>query len=155
MKRVERPQKPTDVRDSEGKGHGRKSEAMREQAILALLSERTIGLAAGRCGANERTLRRWMTEDATFKADYDAARAAMFQAGMSRIQAMSAKAVDTLEDLLDAVKYPAVRLGAARTVVEIGLHQRGSASLRAPFGRLLVVPARAKPGPPRSAPRRT
>ena len=98
---------------------------MREQAILALLSERTTGLAAaGRCGANERTLRRWMTEDAAFKADYDAARAAMFQAGMSRIQAMSAKAVDTLEDLLDAEKYPAVRLGAARTVVEIGLHQR-------------------------------
>ena len=37
---------------------------------------------------------------------------------------MSGKAMDTLEDLLDAEKHPAVRLGAARTVVEIGLHQR-------------------------------
>ena len=34
-----------------------------------------------------------------------------------------ARAVGTLEDLLDAKSYPSVRLGAARTVVEIGLHQ--------------------------------
>ena len=34
-----------------------------------------------------------------------------------------AKAVDTREDLLAADTVPAVRLGAARTMAEIALHQ--------------------------------
>ena|ERR1700674_4106661 len=91
-------------------------------AILALLSERTMGLAAARCGVGQRTLRR-LTEDGEFKAEYEAARSAMFQVGMSRVQALAGRAVETLEDLLGAKQYPAVRLGAARTVAEIGMHQ--------------------------------
>jgi hypothetical protein len=47
----------------------------------------------------------------------------MFQVGMSRIQALAGRAVETLEDLLGAKQYPSVRLGAARTVAEIGMHQ--------------------------------
>jgi hypothetical protein len=105
------------------KGHGAKSEVTRERAILTLLSETSIGAAAARCEVGERTLRRWMAEDETFKAELAAARSAMFEAGMSRVQALTMRAVDTLEDLLEAKKYPSVRLGAARTVVELGLHQ--------------------------------
>ena len=105
------------------KGHGAKSAPARERAILALLSERTMGQAAARCGVGERTLRRWLTEDSEFKAEFEAARSAMFQVGMSRIQALAGRAVETLEDLLGAKQYPAVRLGAARTVAEIGMHQ--------------------------------
>ena len=41
-----------------GAGHGAKTEAVRERAIVALLSEPTIGDAATRCGIGERTLRR-------------------------------------------------------------------------------------------------
>ena len=41
-----------------GAGHGAKTAAVREQAILALLSEPTIGQAATRCGIGERTLHR-------------------------------------------------------------------------------------------------
>ncbi len=33
------------------------------------------------------------------------------------------KAIDTLDELLDEKKHPNVRLGAARTVAEIGIHQ--------------------------------
>jgi hypothetical protein len=33
-----------------GAGHGAKTDAVRERAILALLSEPTIGQAAARCG---------------------------------------------------------------------------------------------------------
>ena len=82
-----------------------------------------MGRAAARSGVSERTLRRWLTEDSAFKAEYEAARSAMFQIGMSRIQALAGRAVETLEDLLGAKQYPAVRLGAARTVAEIGMHQ--------------------------------
>ena len=64
----------------------------------------------------ERTLRRWLTEDGEFNAEYDAARSAMVQVGMRRIQALAGRAAETLEDLLGAKQYPAVRLGAARTV---------------------------------------
>lgn len=115
------PQKPADARDSAG--HGAKPAAVRERAILALLSEKTIGEAAAKSGVNEKTLRRWLSDDEAFKAEYAAARHAAFQAGISRVQALTARAVDTLEDLLDAKKYPSVRLGAARTVADIGIHQ--------------------------------
>jgi hypothetical protein len=108
---------------------GRKSEgrnrkpSTRETAVLALLTEKTLAAAAKRAGIGERTLRRWVNEDAPFKAEYEAARHAAFTAGISRVQALTCKAVDTLEELLDAKKHPTVRLGAARTIAEIGLHQ--------------------------------
>ena len=51
------------------------------------------------------------------------------QAGMHRVQALTAKAVDTLDDLLDAKKYPNVRLGAARTVAELGIHQHDAETI--------------------------
>ena len=108
---------------------GGKSDAVRERAILALLSEKTLGAAAGKCGVNEKTLRRWLAGDEAFKTAYAEARQATFEAGMGRIQALTARAVDTLEDLLDAKKYPSVRLGAARTVAEIGIHQHDAATI--------------------------
>ena len=104
-------------------GHGAKSEAVREQAILALLSDKTLAAAARRCGVNERTLRRWMADDEEFKRELTEARRLMFQSGMNRVEALAVRAVDTLEDLLDAKKNPSVRLGAARTLVELGLHR--------------------------------
>ena len=93
-------------------------------------------MAAGRCGVNERTLRRWLTEDAAFKAEYDATRAAMFKVGMSRIQALTGRCVDTLDDLLDAKESPAVRLGAARTIAEIGMHQHDSEVIMRKLGEI-------------------
>jgi alpha-beta hydrolase superfamily lysophospholipase len=120
---AERPQVAAGGRETGRKGHGAKSAPARERAILALLSERTMGQASARCGVGERTLRRWLTEDSEFKAEYEAARSVMFQVGMSRIQALAGRAVETLEDLLGAKQYPSVRLGAARTVAEIGMHQ--------------------------------
>jgi len=107
------------------RGHGSKPDAVREKAILALLSERSLGKAAERAGVGERTLRRWLEEDAAFKAQYDDKRTAIYQQGVDRLQALMARAVDTLEDLLGAVEYPAVRLGAARTVADLAVHQHG------------------------------
>lgn len=123
-----RPQTAAGGRKCSGKGHGSRSEAVRDNAILALLSERTITEAARRCGVGERTLRRWLTEPA-FKAGCDAARAEIFQNAMARIQVLVHRAVDTLADLLAARKHPAVRLGAARTVVEVGLHQHEATTI--------------------------
>ena len=78
---------------------------------------------------NARTLRRWLADDAAFKADYATARQAAFEAGMSRVQALTGKAIDTLDDLLDATDSPNVRLGAARTVTELGIHQHDAETI--------------------------
>lgn len=116
------------------KGHGAKSAAEREAVILALLSEKSIRLAADKLAAegvkvSERTIRGWLAEDAEFKAAHDAARDAVFQAGVGRIKALAGRGVETLEELLDAKKFPAVRLGAARTLVELGIHQNDAETL--------------------------
>ncbi len=116
-------QPPTDPRVKARKGHGAKSAAVRERAILALLSERTIQRAAKKCHVSEWTLRQWLAKDDEFQASYKAARAAAFETGMHRIQVLLARSVDTLEDLLGRKVAPTVRLGAARTVAEIGIHQ--------------------------------
>ena len=115
------PQKLAETRNSAG--HGAKSAVVRERAILALLSEKTITKAAEKIGIDESTLRRWLADDEAFQTAYASARHAAFQAGMSRVQALTAQAVDTLEDLLGQKDSPSVRLGAARTVVEVGIHQ--------------------------------
>jgi transposase-like protein len=60
---------------------------------LALLSEKTFAAAARRCDVNEKTLRRWMADDEAFKRNLAEARHAMFQAGMHRVQALTAEAV--------------------------------------------------------------
>ena len=118
-----RPQSAPDGLELHGKGHGAKHQAVRERAILALLSEKTLGAAADKAHIGERTLRRWLTENPDFRIEYDIARRATFQAGINRVQALMGKAVDTLEDLLSTDTAPAVRLGAARTMAEIALHQ--------------------------------
>ncbi len=115
------PQVPADTR-SKG-GHGAKSAAVREQAVVALLSEKTVTEAAAKAGVDESTLRRWISQDEAFQAEYAAAREAAYQAGIYRAQALTGRAMDTLEELLDETKHPNVRLGAARTVAEIGIHQ--------------------------------
>lgn len=102
---------------------------MRECAILGVLTERTLGLAAERCGIGVRTLRRWMTADAQFQADLAAARRAVFEAGISRVQALTGRAVEALEDLLQVKRHPATRLGAARTLLELGVNRHDADTL--------------------------
>jgi hypothetical protein len=96
---------------------------VREQAIVALLSAPTIVEAAARVGIGESTLRGWLSDDPSFQAAYEAARRATFQAALNRIPALTGRAVDTLAALLGDQEPPTVRLGAARTVAEIGMHQ--------------------------------
>jgi DNA-binding transcriptional MerR regulator len=114
------PQASADARDSAG--HGAKSAAVRERAILALVSEKSIGAAAKRCGVNEKTLRRWMTEE-TFKRELAEARRSLFEAGMARVQALTGDAIETLAKLLRGKTPAHVKLGAARTIAEIAINR--------------------------------
>ena len=116
----DRPQKSGNARD--GEGHGARPVAVRGRAILALLSENTIGKAAAKCGVNEKTLRRWRTTDEDFKRELADARRLVYEDGMNRVQALTAMAIDTLAALMCRTMPPNVRLGAARTVAELGAH---------------------------------
>ena len=103
-------------------------------------------LAAKRAGVGERTLRRWLTEDEAFKADLMQARRATFEAGVERAQALTGLAVDdTLHELLAEKKHPAVRLRAARLLLEFSTNRNDQAP------RTGTNPAR---GPGRSPQRR-
>jgi hypothetical protein len=111
-------------------GHGAASDAVRQCAILELLTGRTFGVAARAVGVHERTLRKWATEDEAFRAELKAAQQAMFEAGMNRIQGLTARAVDTFAELMGTDQPPTVRLGAARTVLEMGVHQYDAETIR-------------------------
>ena len=95
---------------------------------------------------DERTLRRWLSEDEAFQEDYAAARQAAFEAGMSRVQALTGKAIETLDDLLDAKDSPNVRLGAARTVVELGIHQHDAETILRKLDEIEEHQRRQQPG---------
>jgi hypothetical protein len=94
---------------------------VRARAVVALLSQSTLAAAARVSAVSERTLRRWMADDEDFKLELAEARQAAFQAGMSRVQALAATAVDTLATLMAQETDPRVRLGAARTVAELAI----------------------------------
>jgi hypothetical protein len=83
--------------------------------MLVILSEKNLGEADAKSAVNEKTLRRWLLNAESFKAEYVAARQAAFQAGIHRMQAFTARAVDTLR-LLDAKKYPSDPGGPAPRV---------------------------------------
>jgi hypothetical protein len=74
-------------------------------------------------------LRRWLAEDGAFQADLATARAATFDAAMIRIQSLTVRALDALEELLGAKGHPNVRLGAARVVAELAIHQHEAATI--------------------------
>ena len=115
-----RPDTAAFGRESATRNRGRST---RDKAILALLSEKNLTAAAKKTGVGERSLRRWLAEDPTFKAEYDAARLLAFTTARHRIQQLTGRAVDVLGELLDARKHPSVRLGAARSVVEVALYE--------------------------------
>src|SRR5262245_33936050 len=137
------PQKPAEARmKATRRGHGAKSAEVRERAILALLSENSIGAAADLCSLDEKTLRRWMANDDVFKRDLAAARRAMFETAMNRLQPLAAQAVATLAALMGESAPPNVRLGAARTVAELGIHRDDAETILRRLGEIEALQRR-------------
>jgi hypothetical protein len=136
------PQESAEVRATANRGHGAKTAAVRERAVVALLSENTISAAADRCGLDEKTLRRWMANDDAFKQDLAAARRAMFETAMHRLQPLAAQAVDTLAALMRESVPPSVRLGAARTVAELGIHRDDAETILRKLGEIEALQRR-------------
>ena len=98
---------------SEGK-FGRK----KEEAIVALLSQRSVDDAARSANVNPRTLYRWMKEP-EFDAAYRAAKRAAFGQSIARLHHLSSAAVSTLgKIMLDSATPPATRVRAADSILD-------------------------------------
>lgn len=99
------------------KGHGSKFQRKKEEAIVALLTQRNFEEAARTAGVSTSTLVRWMKES-DFSADYRKARRDAFAQSVARLQQGSSAAVSTLlKVMIDPATPASTRVRAADSVL--------------------------------------
>ena len=98
--------------------HGSKLGRKQEEAIAALLSQRSIEDAARACGLGARTLLRWLKLP-EFNDAYRKARRAAFSQSIARLQQATTAAVSTLLKVMVDPNTPAsTRVRAADSVLD-------------------------------------
>jgi len=102
-----------------GVGHGQKRERHEDAAILAMLSEPTIGAAAAKARVSERTLLRWLS-DPPFQARYRAARRQVVEQAIAQLQRGTSEAVAALRRNLQC-GVPAAEIAAAKAVIDFSV----------------------------------
>ena len=100
--------------------HRKKNE---DALLLALACGATVEAASRQCGLAERTIYRRLN-DAAFKSRLQSVRADMVGRSAGLLTAAASEAVRTLLALQKESAPPAVRLGAARAVLEVGMKLR-------------------------------
>jgi transposase-like protein len=99
------------------KGHGSKFGRKKEEAIAALLTQRTTDEAARAIGIVPATLLRWM-KDPEFATSYRDARRAAFGQSIARLQQAASAAVTTLlKVMVDASTPASTKVRAADSVL--------------------------------------
>ena len=116
-----------------------------ETAILALACGATVEKAAQQAKQSKRTLYRRLAQPA-FRRQVQAARAEMLQRSAGTATAATPAALKTLLELLNGSTRDAVRLGAARSVVEMALKLREITDLEERLSTLEVQVAASQPG---------
>src|SRR4029450_4576524 len=90
-----------------------------EQSITALLVQGSLQAAAAASGIHEKTLRRWLREDAVFQLAYREARRAVVQHAITQVQRATGEAVETLRSVMQDAEAPAsAKVSAAKTILE-------------------------------------
>lgn len=102
-------------------GHGEKKSRKKEQAVVALLLQPSIGEAAKAAGIGESTLWRWL-QQADFLETYRAAKREAVGQAVAQLQQASGGAVKTLADIMKDTGAPAsARVSAAKCVLELAI----------------------------------
>ena len=96
--------------------------------LLALACGASVDQAARQCSLSTRTVYRRLA-DSAFRQQLQALRADLVQRTAGALTAAATEAVRTLLELQKPSAPPAVRLGAARSVLELGLKLREAADL--------------------------
>jgi hypothetical protein len=99
-----------------------------QKLLLALACGATVEAAARQAGVSESTVYRRL-DDAEFRRQLQTMRGDMVQRASGMLTAASMESVKTLIVLQNTSTPPAVRLGAARSVLEIGIKLREVADL--------------------------
>lgn len=113
------------------------------QLMLALSCGATVESAARQAGLSESTAYRRLADPA-FQRELQALRTDMVQRTAGVLTAAATEAVRTLLELQKPVSPPAVRLGAARSILEFGLKLRETAELA---DRIAALEAQAATAP--------
>jgi len=106
------------VRLGQVKGHGTKFGRKKEEAIVALLTQRNLEEAARAVGIAPNTLLRWIKEPEFTKSYREAKRAAYGQALARLQQGTSAAATTLLKVLIDPNTPSSVRVRAAEAIFD-------------------------------------
>src|SRR5689334_22596427 len=93
--------------------------AKQYNAISALMTQPSVRKALEECGVPERTMYKWL-KSPLFVAEYRQARREATQQAIARLQQVSGAAVSVLVQLM-ATSTPAVKLGAAKTILEMAI----------------------------------
>jgi hypothetical protein len=99
-----------------------------ERLLLSLVCGATVEAAARQCGLHEKTVRRRLAEPA-FRRRLQELRTEMVVRTAGSLTAASTESVRTLLELQKPATPASVRLGAARTVLELGIKLREAADL--------------------------
>jgi len=98
-------------------GHGSKFGRKKEEAIIALLTQRNVEEAARSIGIAPKTLMRWMKEP-EFAVSYRAARREAYSQSIARLQQAASAAASTLLKLMVDPSSPvSCRLRAADSIL--------------------------------------
>lgn len=104
---------------------GRKTD---EALLLALACGGTIESAARKAGVSPRTAHRRL-DDPRFRKRLNQMRAELVERAMGMLTGAALEAVKTLVELQNVAQPAAVRLGAARSILEYGLKLRDAADM--------------------------
>ena len=101
-------------------GFAKKLTRKQEEAILALLTTRSVEEAAKTCNAPVRTLYRWLSEP-EFDSAYRAAKRKAFAQSTARLQQASSAAASTLmKVMVDPATPAATKVRAAESILSHG-----------------------------------
>lgn len=89
----------------------------KNQAIAALLHHPTVVAAAKATKLSEKTLRRWLKDEA-FAEAYESAKRDCLNHATGRLQDATSKAITTLTNVMGNAESPGAQVSAARTVLE-------------------------------------
>lgn len=107
-------------------GSGAKSDAQRALAALRLAAGGTLEQAAEASGASERSVRRWHTEDAAFRAEVDQLRGEIISRACGLLADGMAEASAELRRLVSN-EDARIRLRAADVLLSRGLDLKSAA----------------------------
>jgi HEAT repeat protein len=88
-----------------------------EKILLALMQSGTIAEAAEKSGLSQRTIFRRLSDE-EFRTEWRSARRALVESSIGLMQTGMSRAVQTLLDILNDEKYPAIRVRAAKIIIE-------------------------------------